>query len=149
MSKDYINQLSPYLFWDMDRELTDMDTCPSQIIQRVLEYGTWKDWKLILSYYGLDKIVNVCRSLRTMDVKALSFICCISNTDKTEYRCYHTKQSSPNSEYSIFRALMSMTYFEDAESQIMPKMFVNVTWEEIKRFLNQAIAQASLSNQPE
>lgn len=52
-------------------------------------------------------------------------------------------------EYSIFRALMSMTYFEDAESQIMPKMFVNVTWEEIKRFLNQAIAQASLSNQPE
>lgn len=52
-------------------------------------------------------------------------------------------------EYSIFRALMSMTYFEDAESQIMPKMFVDVTWEEIKRFLNQAIAQASLSNQPE
>lgn len=95
ISKDYINQLSPYLFWDMDRELVDMDTCPSQIIQRVLEYGTWKDWKLILSYYGLDKIVNVCRSLRTMDVKALSFICCISNTDKTEYRCYHTKQSSP------------------------------------------------------
>ena len=46
-------------------------------------------------------------------------------------------------EYSIFRALMSMTYFEDAESQIMPKMFVNVTWEEIKRFLNQAIGKQS------
>lgn len=51
-------------------------------------------------------------------------------------------------EYSIFRALMSMTYFEDAENQIMPKMFVNVTWEDIKRFLKQTITQASLSNQP-
>ena len=95
MSKDYINQLSPYLFWDMDKDLADMDACPSQIIQRVLEYGTWKDWKLILSYYGLEKIVDVCRSLRAMDAKALSFICCISNTDKTAYRCYHTTQSNP------------------------------------------------------
>lgn len=41
MQKDYIAQLSPYLFWDMDMNLVDMDTCPSQIIQRVLEYGTW------------------------------------------------------------------------------------------------------------
>lgn len=52
-------------------------------------------------------------------------------------------------EYSIFRALMSMTYFEDAENQITPKMFVDVTWKEIKDFLKQTITQASLSNQPE
>ena len=32
-------------------------------------------------------------------------------------------------EYSIFRALMSLTYFEDAENQLMPKMFVDVVWE--------------------
>lgn len=35
-------------------------------------------------------------------------------------------------ENSIFRALMSMTYFDDADRQIMPKMFVNITWEAIK-----------------
>lgn len=50
-------------------------------------------------------------------------------------------------EYSIFRALMSMTYFEDAENQIMPKMFVDVTWKEIKDFLKQTITQASLDEQ--
>lgn len=93
--RDYIARLSSHLFWDMDKETVDMDTCPSQIIQRVLEYGTMDDWKLILSYYGLDKIVDVCRSLRTLDAKALSFICCISKTDKTQYRCYHTVQSNP------------------------------------------------------
>lgn len=95
VQRDYIAKLSSHLFWDMDKEQVDMDTCPSQIIQRVLEYGTLDDWKLILSYYGQDKIVSVCRSLRTLDAKALSFICCISDTDKTQYRCYHTTQSNP------------------------------------------------------
>ena len=93
--QDYLSALSPHLFWDIDKNRADMDSCPSQIIQRVLEYGTLDDWKLILSYYGLDKIVSECRKLRTLDAKALSFICCISNTDKTQYRCYHTTQSNP------------------------------------------------------
>ena len=35
-------------------------------------------------------------------------------------------------EYSIFRALMSLTYFEDAETQIMPRMFVDVSWNDIR-----------------
>lgn len=35
-------------------------------------------------------------------------------------------------EYSIFRALMSLTYFEDAETQIMPRMFIDVSWNDIK-----------------
>ena len=79
------------LFWDIDMELFDLDKCPSQIIQRVLEYGDIKDWHLIRSYYGLDKIVKVCQQLRSLDPVCLSFICCISNTRKEEYRCYHTK----------------------------------------------------------
>ena len=42
--QDYISKLSPHLFWDIDKEHADMDSCPSQIIQRVLEYGTLADW---------------------------------------------------------------------------------------------------------
>ena len=79
----------------MDMELVNMDSCPSQIIQRVLEYGTIDDWRIIRTYYGLDKIVEVCRNLRSLDPIALSFISTISNTDETEYRCYRTKQSNP------------------------------------------------------
>lgn len=47
-------------------------------------------------------------------------------------------------EYSIFRALMSLTYFEDAESQFMPQMFTNVSWEEIKNTLRKAVYEISL-----
>lgn len=38
-------------------------------------------------------------------------------------------------ENSIFRALMSLSYFDDAEKQFMPKMFSDITWEEIKAYI--------------
>lgn len=93
--QEYISKLSRHLFWDIDIDKVDMDTYPAHIIQRVLEYGLLEDWRLIRSYYGLDKIVSVCKSLRTLDPIALSYICCISNTSKEEYRCYHTRLSNP------------------------------------------------------
>jgi len=43
------------------------------------------------------------------------------------------KLKYPN--YSIFRALMSLTYFDDAEKEMMPKMIVPVSWEEVKSFI--------------
>ena len=35
-------------------------------------------------------------------------------------------------EHSVFRALMSLSYFEDADPQFMPRMFSSTTWEEMK-----------------
>lgn len=48
------------------------------------------------------------------------------------------------SEYSLFRALMSLTYFEDAENQLMPKMFIDVAWEEIKDTIRKEVERISL-----
>ena len=38
-------------------------------------------------------------------------------------------------EHSVFRALMSLSYFEDAEKQNMPKMFTSDSWEKMKDFI--------------
>lgn len=65
------------------------------IVQRVLEYGNIADWRYIRSYYGLKKIVELGKRMRTLDKKALSFLCTLSNTKKEEYRCWHFKQSTP------------------------------------------------------
>ena len=92
-SKECISRLSKMLFWDMDMEQADMDKYPRHIIQRVLEYGTLEDWRIIHSYYGLDKIVEECKQMRTLDPICLAFICAKSNTKEDEYRCYHTRQS--------------------------------------------------------
>ena len=91
----YISQLSPVLFWDVDRDHMDTELHSAGLIQRVLEYGTLQDWRLTRDYYGMDRIVADCKSLRTLDPMALSFICAMSNTKKEDYRCYRTKQSDP------------------------------------------------------
>ena len=52
------------------------------------------------------------------------------------------QQKYPN--YSIFRALRSLTYFEDAEDQFMPRMFIEDTWEDMKLYISN---QVKLYNQ--
>ena len=47
-------------------------------------------------------------------------------------------QKYPN--YSIFRALLSLTYFDDAENEAMPKMFIPDTWDKMKSEITQAVS---------
>lgn len=46
-------------------------------------------------------------------------------------------------ENSLFRALMSLTYFEDAEEQLMPKMFSNIEWKDMKQLILKKVAASS------
>ena len=101
-SVSYISQLSPVLFWDIDREHMDVENHSAGLIQRVLEYGTLQDWRLTRDYYGMDRIVADCKRLRTLDPMALSFICAMSNTKKEEYKCYQVGQVSKFRNSDIF-----------------------------------------------
>lgn len=47
------------------------------------------------------------------------------------------KQKYP--EFSEYRALLSMTYFEDAEMQDMPKMFIDTSWNTMKSTIIEAV----------
>ena len=38
-------------------------------------------------------------------------------------------------EHSLFRALMSLSYFDDAEKQMMPKMLSKASWDEMKAYI--------------
>lgn len=51
------------------------------------------------------------------------------------------KQKHP--EHSVFRALMSMSYFDDADAQPTPRMFEQVSWEEIKEGVLQEVRRFS------
>lgn len=44
-------------------------------------------------------------------------------------------------DYSDYRALLSMTYFEDAEAQEMPKMFIPDKWEDMKKVIIEAVKE--------
>lgn len=47
-------------------------------------------------------------------------------------------------ENSLFRALMSLSYFEDAEEQLMPKMFSSIEWKDMKQLILKKVAASSL-----
>ncbi len=94
-ASECLDKLSPVLFWDVDKSQADLDQYPSFFVQRVLEYGSWNDWKLLLCYYGKGRIVEICKHLRSLDPVCLSFICAISNTKKEDYRCYRIQPSNP------------------------------------------------------
>ena len=90
-----VSKLSPHLFWDIDRTQFDAEHHSAQLIQRVLEYGELDDWCAVRNYYGMDRIVDDCKKLRTLHPKALAFVCAITGTRKEDYRCYIYRQSHP------------------------------------------------------
>ena len=47
--------------------------------------------------------------------------------------------SQKYSNHSIFRALLSLTYFEDAENEAMPKMFISDTWDNIMSHITDSV----------
>lgn len=90
-----IELFSKHLFWDTDRQELNMEDHCSYIIRQVLEYGKMQDWRLILKYYGLPKIVSISKKARKLDQKSLAFISTISGIPKEEFRCYTFQQSVP------------------------------------------------------
>lgn len=52
------------------------------------------------------------------------------------------KQKYP--EHNVFRALMSLSYFDDAEQQPMPKMYCNVSWDDVKQLVSAEVKRYAI-----
>ena len=94
-NNEILSSFSSNLFWDVFRDDLDLHKNMRFIIQRVIEYGTLSDWKLIKNYYGLTNIGEEMQKVRTLDDISLSFISAITGIKKENFRCYTTKQSIP------------------------------------------------------
>ena len=88
-------ELSKVLFWDTNYDSIDWDKRARYVIERVVSYGNMSDWNAICAYYGLDRICNEMLQSRDLDPKTLSFLSCIFNIPKEQFRCYNTIQSNP------------------------------------------------------
>ena len=91
MSKD---DFSENLFWDADPGDMDFARNRRYVVQRVLERGTVADIGRLIRMYGMPDVVATAKSLRTLEPKALSFIACVANEPRENFRCYTLKQSS-------------------------------------------------------
>lgn len=90
-----IENLSSHLFWDVDVHKLDFEKKKKFVIQRVLEYGLLSDWKIILEYYGINKIADTARSIKNLDKKSTSLISMLSGIPKKSFLCYTMKPLTP------------------------------------------------------
>ena len=90
----FVASLSPHLFWDVDREQVDPEKHRRSIIQRVLERGSWNDWKAIKAEYTLPSIVEEARNMRCLEPTALAFVSCVGHLPKESFRCCSSRPSN-------------------------------------------------------
>ena len=87
---------SSHLFWDVDVKKVDIDKNKKWFIARVLEYGLFKDWLLLKDYYGIDQIGKEAITLKDLSKKSASFISLLSEIPINQFKCYSSKQLTPN-----------------------------------------------------
>ncbi|HBS84984.1 MAG: hypothetical protein A2W91_07095 [Bacteroidetes bacterium GWF2_38_335] len=93
-SNPALDKLSNHLFWDTDRATFDPEKNKKWLINRVMQYGLFNDWLVIYNYYGLDEIVEIAVTIKSLDKKAASFLSCVSDTPRNKFLCFNTKQSA-------------------------------------------------------
>ena len=94
-NRDIFDSFSDFLFWDVDRTQLDSGKNSRFVVKRVLEYGLFDDWELLVQLYGLKRITNEAKQIRNLDRKSMFFIAAIADVKLEEFRCYTTNQSIP------------------------------------------------------
>lgn len=82
-----INALSGHLFWDVNRDEIDPARHASWLTQRVLEYGRWADWQILVAEYGKPRLAELATGLRSLSPKTLAFCFACFQLPKSAFRC--------------------------------------------------------------
>ncbi len=72
--REYKQSFSDYLFRDVDKSSIGLEVNAPYVVRRVLEFGQFSDWNLLVQRYGIPRIGSIAQNLRTLEPKALSFI---------------------------------------------------------------------------
>ncbi|MDI9337499.1 MAG: hypothetical protein QM539_03635 [Alphaproteobacteria bacterium] len=91
-----IKELSPHLFWDVDVNNFDLNKYQVQVVTKVLQFGNWNDWKLLIKGYGIETLKDICLNIRSLDDKTLTYLATIFEIDIKSFRCYKNKPLAPN-----------------------------------------------------
>lgn len=91
-----INELSPHLFWDLNKNTLSPETSKNIIIERVMDYGLMSDWKWLLSYYGEKKIIETALQLTNLSKLSATFLSTLFDIEKEKFACYKNNQSAQN-----------------------------------------------------
>ena len=91
-----ISNLTPHIFWDVDIKTIDLEKNGVFVLQRILQYGLLKDWLLINSVLGSDKLKSIAVKIPSLDDVSISFLSNLLHIEKSEFKCYKNRQSNQN-----------------------------------------------------
>ena len=81
--------LAREIFWDVDYNHIDWDKSRQWVICRVLDRGSFQDWKEIKNYYGINTIIEAAKTARYLSKKTVYFLSNIFDVPLTDFRCYN------------------------------------------------------------
>lgn len=79
-------QLSPYLFWDTDRDRLDWQRNAAFVIRRAFERGTLDDLLEVLVYYGREKVVAVLTSAEDLPEMVVALASMVFSLKPEDFR---------------------------------------------------------------
>lgn len=89
LTEDDIQELSPHLFWDVAS--VNWEEHSPFIVQRILEYGTLEDYRMLLKRLGWMEIADMAVDFKTLDRKTLYLVAALSGMPLESFRCYTSK----------------------------------------------------------
>ena len=81
-------KLNKSIFWDIDLEKIDLQSQKRFIISRILERGTWPDFKMLINFYGKDTVKKEVMQARYLDKKTLRFCSFYFDIAEENFRCF-------------------------------------------------------------
>lgn len=84
------------LFWEFKYEEIDRQKEYAAIIERVIERGTEEEWKQLIRFYGVERVVSTLRhETNYLPDEIIEDVCQFFSLKPTESKCYIRKQSLP------------------------------------------------------
>ncbi|MDQ6890903.1 MAG: hypothetical protein M3Z56_11575 [Bacteroidota bacterium] len=87
--------ISNKAFWDVRFSEIDFEEKSLHVMEKVFNYGTWKDQVAIMKFYGLQRIQKEIVNAAYLRKPVLSFLCAILNLQKKDFKCHNKMQSHP------------------------------------------------------
>ncbi|MBC7915158.1 MAG: hypothetical protein H7Y07_13655 [Pyrinomonadaceae bacterium] len=88
-------QLSQQAFWDVDMNNIDYNKYARFIVEKIIERGTFQDFKELRNFYGDERIKKEVVNAKWLGDKEIYFCCEIFGLKPHDFKCYTKKQLNP------------------------------------------------------
>jgi hypothetical protein len=75
-------------FWDVDIKKIDYQKHRLFVMEKVLNYGLWEDFIILIKFYGKKNIKKEIVNASYLNKDVMSFVCLIFNLRPEDFKCY-------------------------------------------------------------